>query len=329
MEWAALPPEINSARMYTGPGAQPLIAAAMSWEGIAAQLGSTAASLGRVVDGLTGVWRGMGAGQMNLTMTAYQSWLLTTAERAYETAARAYAAVAAYESAFAATVPPPEIAANRSLLSVLVATNFLGINTPAIMATETQYLEMWAQDVVAMTEYHLASAEATLLPALMPQSFSDLAAGAQAFTGLGGLAFAPIAGVMDEGLWGSPQQGGSNAPSIPGELPAAGMAGVGSPQEGSPIPVSASVGTAGKVGPLSTPQSWGQAVNKGVTAQEFPRGAPPETGAPPGEGLGGVIPAVAPMGAGGQARMGDRDTFGTGLRRLSAESVIPCHPSAG
>ena len=43
------------------------------------------------------------------------------------------------------------IAANRSLLATLVATNFLGINTPAIAATEAQYAEMWVQDAVTLT----------------------------------------------------------------------------------------------------------------------------------------------------------------------------------
>ena len=61
------------------------------------------------------------------------------------------------------TVPPPEIAANRSLLAVLVATNFLGMNTPAIAATEAQYAEMWAQDAVAMYGYAGSSAAATVL----------------------------------------------------------------------------------------------------------------------------------------------------------------------
>jgi PPE-repeat protein len=35
----------------------------------------------------------------------------------------------------------------------LIATNFLGQNTPAIMATEAQYMEMWAQDAAAMYTY--------------------------------------------------------------------------------------------------------------------------------------------------------------------------------
>jgi PPE family len=57
------------------------------------------------------------------------------------------AAVARTEAAFAATVPPPVIAANRALLASLVVTNFLGQNTSTIAATEAHYAEMWAQDV--------------------------------------------------------------------------------------------------------------------------------------------------------------------------------------
>jgi PPE-repeat protein len=55
--------------------------------------------------------------------------------------------------AFAATVPPTEVAANRSLLSLLVATNFLGQNSSAIAATEAQYAQMWAQDAMVMYGY--------------------------------------------------------------------------------------------------------------------------------------------------------------------------------
>jgi PPE-repeat protein len=57
------------------------------------------------------------------------------------------------------------IAANRSLLMTLVATNFLGQNTAAIAATETQYAEMWAQDASAMYGYAGSSASATTLAA--------------------------------------------------------------------------------------------------------------------------------------------------------------------
>nr|BBX76827.1 hypothetical protein MFLOJ_06140 [Mycobacterium florentinum] len=89
--------------------------------------------------------------------------MTSTAAQAEQTADQLESAVAAYEAAFAATVPPPEIEVNRALLASLVATNVVGQNTPAIAATEAQYSEMWAQDAAAMYGYAGASATATRL----------------------------------------------------------------------------------------------------------------------------------------------------------------------
>ncbi len=84
---------------------------------------------------------------------------------------QAQTAAGAYEAAFAMTVPPPVIAANRSQLTTLVATNILGQNTAAIAATEAQYGEMWAQDVAAMENYAASSAAASnLSPFTSPTS---------------------------------------------------------------------------------------------------------------------------------------------------------------
>ena len=96
-------------------------------------------------------------------MSGAEPWVTTTAAQAEETGAQAKAAVAAYEAAFAMTVPPPVIAANRALLLALIATNFFGQNTPAIMATEAQYMEMWAQDAAAMYGYQAAAQAASVL----------------------------------------------------------------------------------------------------------------------------------------------------------------------
>ena len=103
------------------------------------------------------------------------TWLSTTAAQAEETANQARAAVAAYEAAFAMTVPPPVIEANRALLMALIATNFFGQNTPAIMATEALYVEMWAQDAAAMYGYAGASAAASQVTpfATPPQTTSQ------------------------------------------------------------------------------------------------------------------------------------------------------------
>ncbi|KKC06075.1 PPE family protein, partial [Mycobacterium nebraskense] len=169
MDFGALPPEINSARMYAGPGAGPLLAAAAGWDGLAADLASTATSYSSVIAGLTGgPWLGPASASMAAAAAPYVAWMNTTAAQAEQTAAQARAAAAAYEAAFAMTVPPPVIAANRALLMSLIATNILGQNTPAIAATEAQYGQMWAQDATAMYMYAGSSAAASALTPFTP-----------------------------------------------------------------------------------------------------------------------------------------------------------------
>lgn len=163
MDFGALPPEINSGRMYAGPGAGPLLAAAAAWDGLAADLSSTASSYQSVISGLTSAWSGPSSASMAAAAAPYVGWMTTAAEQAEQTATQARAAAAAYETAFAMTVPPPVIAANRSLLMTLIATNILGQNTPAIAATEAHYAEMWAQDAAAMYGYAGSSSAATQL----------------------------------------------------------------------------------------------------------------------------------------------------------------------
>src|SRR5262249_37725995 len=108
--------------------------------------------------------------------TPYVTWMNATAIQAEHTASQLGSAIAAYETAFAATVPPAEIEVNRALLAALVATNILGQNTPAIAATEAQYIQMWAQDAAAMYGYAGASAFATkLTPFTEPPETTDQA----------------------------------------------------------------------------------------------------------------------------------------------------------
>jgi len=140
-DFGVLPPEINSARMFSEPGSGPLLSAAAAWNGLAAELSATAAAYENVITGLSGeAWIGPASA---LSATAY-------------------------ETAFAATVPPSAIAANRAALATLVATNFLGQNAPAIAATEAQYTEMWAQDAAVMANpagAALASPSTSVAPA--------------------------------------------------------------------------------------------------------------------------------------------------------------------
>jgi PPE-repeat protein len=169
MDFGTYPPEINSLRMYTGPGAAPMITAAQAWQGLAAELHSAASSYQSVVSGLTGgQWLGPASASMAAAAASYVAWLNATAAQAEETAAQAKAAAVAYQTAFTSTVPPQTVAVNRSRLTTLVATNLFGRNTQKIAANEAQYAEMWAQDSAAMYGYAASSASATSLTPFTP-----------------------------------------------------------------------------------------------------------------------------------------------------------------
>src|SRR5246127_5980750 len=150
--------------MYAGPGSGPMMAAATAWDELAAELATAASGYGSVVTELTGApWLGPSSRAMMAAVIPYVSWLNTTAGQAEDTANQARLSAAAYETAFMGTVPPTEIAANRVQLATLIATNFLGINTAAIMATEAQYIEMWLQDATTMYAYAAAASLTTTL----------------------------------------------------------------------------------------------------------------------------------------------------------------------
>jgi PPE-repeat protein len=169
MDFGTYPPEINSLRMYTGPGAAPMLTAAQAWQGLAAELHSAASAYQSVVSGLTtGPWLGPASTSMAAAAASYVGWLNATAAQAEETAAQAKAAASAYQTAFMSTVPPQTVAANRSRLTTLVATNIFGRNTQAIAAAEAQYAQMWAQDSAAMYGYAASSASATSLNPFTP-----------------------------------------------------------------------------------------------------------------------------------------------------------------
>jgi PPE-repeat protein len=175
IDFGALPPEINSARMYAGAGPGPMMAAAASWDYLAAELASSAASYSSVTAELTSSsWFGPASRSMIAAATPYVSWLSAAATLAEQTSIQARVVASAFEAAFAMTVPPPVVAENRALLLMLVATNFFGQNTPAIAATEVSYAEMWAQDAAAMNGYAGSATTASqLVPFVEPARSTD------------------------------------------------------------------------------------------------------------------------------------------------------------
>lgn len=285
MDFSALPPEINSARMYSGPGSGPMMTAATAWDGLATELHSTVASYSSVISGLTSQqWLGPSSASMAAAAGRYAAWMSTTAAQVEQVAAQAKAATVVYEAALATTVHPGVIAANRSQLMSLVRTNILGQNTAAIAATEANYGEMWAQDVVAMNGYAALSAAVSALPAFtLPPDFFDIVEliffaildGLEALAGVSFVVSAilqalalSLGGVINYAETpnesaGSPEAPGHEVP--PEELPSEEpnmfrVAGAGVMPESGPsgagLAVGGGMGRAISVGGLSAPQTW-------------------------------------------------------------------------
>jgi PPE-repeat protein len=169
MSFSLVPPEINSALMFSGAGSGPLLSAAAAWNELATDLETTATSYQTAITNLTtGPWLGPSSAQMAAAAAPYIAWMQSTATTAAQTGAQAQVAAGAYQSAYASMVPLPEIAANRALLTELVSNNFLGQNTGAIATTEANYLDMWIQDALTMDTYQVNSQAAAALPQQSP-----------------------------------------------------------------------------------------------------------------------------------------------------------------
>lgn len=155
-----------------------MAAAATAWNGLATELTTTADSFESVITELTTEqWLGPASLSMAAAAQPFLAWLAYTAESMALAGSQAMASAAAFETAYAMTVPPVEVAANRALLAALVATNVLGQNTPAIAAAEAYYAEMWAQDALAMYGYAASSAVAGRLNPLTPPAQATNPAG--------------------------------------------------------------------------------------------------------------------------------------------------------
>src|ERR1700727_1179903 len=162
IDFGALPPDVNSARMYAGAGATSMTTAASAWNSLAAELNSAELGIDSVLTQLSSEeWLGPASTKAAQALTPYVTWVKTTAGQAEQTATQLDAAAAAFETAFASVVPPPLIAQNRALLAQALAANVLGQNTNVIAQLESQYGQMWAQDASTLYNYAAQSSNAT------------------------------------------------------------------------------------------------------------------------------------------------------------------------
>ncbi|WP_409436568.1 PPE family protein [Mycobacterium sp. SMC-14] len=344
LAFGALPPEVNSGRMYLGPGSVPLTTAAASWDALSAELSAAAIGYISVIAELTGTaWQGPTSLAMAAAVTPFASWLNETASSASVVADQASAAAAAYELAFSMTVPPTVIAANRSLLLALVATNFFGQNTAAIAATEMHYAQMWLQDATAMYVYAESSALASALPSFRdpPRTTNPAASAAQQLQttlssplaqiiehipNVTNVVLAPASAATSEhGISVVNMRLAAQETAQPrSPLPwSPRLALISSSGGCSPPPVSAAWGRAGPVGKLSAPPSWFTAAPELRPAALAPTAATvvaPQAVSAESVGYGSVL---------SQSLLGTLSRNGPQHARTESKPIIVRSPAAG
>ncbi|UXA09249.1 PPE family protein [Mycobacterium sp. SMC-2] len=163
MDFGLLPPEVTSALIHSGPGAWSMIDAAGAWQELSAELEAAATSYTAELASLAATWTGPSAVAMAQAFEPYLAWLRTTAAQCEEIAASVETVTAAFELTHWTVVHPSVVAANRARLALLLATNFFGINAPAIAETEAEYNAMWVNNSAAMYRYGATSLNAVKL----------------------------------------------------------------------------------------------------------------------------------------------------------------------
>ncbi|MEY8016297.1 PecA family PE domain-processing aspartic protease [Mycobacterium servetii] len=177
MSFLTFPPELNSSLMFSGAGGAPMLAAAASWDGLAAELGSAAQAFSSITSGLAGQgWQSPAAAAMLESATRYAGYLSAAQAQAQTAATQAQAVVSAFESARAAIVHPLVVATSRNQFVQLVVSNLFGQNAPSIAAAESEYEQMWAADVAAMIGYHGNVSAAAAQIAAWPAALQGLSA---------------------------------------------------------------------------------------------------------------------------------------------------------
>jgi PPE-repeat protein len=162
------PPEVITGRLMSGAGPGPMLAASAQYAAAAAAYEASADRLMAQMGFLAANWRGTTATALQATVSTQLAWIRVLQTQLVLAAARTAEQAAAFSTAYATMAQMPRINENRVTTATLHATNFLGINTPAIALREAEYAAMWTQDVAVQSTYWAATVANTTFEPFVP-----------------------------------------------------------------------------------------------------------------------------------------------------------------
>ena len=169
MDWHAMPPELNTARLMLGAGPAPMLQAAAGWEAFSILLETQADELAASLSALASAWSGAASERAVQATMPMVMWLRATSLQAMKRSLQAAAQATSYTAAMTTTPPLAEIATNRVTTQVLYDTNFFFVNTVPIGVHEVDYwVRMWNQAAGVMDAYAAETAANTVFEPIMP-----------------------------------------------------------------------------------------------------------------------------------------------------------------
>ncbi|ETZ55331.1 PPE family protein [Mycobacterium avium subsp. hominissuis] len=161
-----LPPDINAPLVHGGEGPFSLEQAALAFASAAVQDEANAQLLAALMAAVRDQWDGVAADQYAAQLQPLIAWFEALAVNGHASAAQIQSAATSIADAIALSPHPTEVTTNRLTWGTLVATNFFGVNTPAINVADAQYLEFWFRAAFARASSDIETevATTTLVP---------------------------------------------------------------------------------------------------------------------------------------------------------------------